>query len=260
MRIVAGITLQYESFGCRSGHQALFDNVSLPPHAPASSWLITNYKTCGHGSAPSPPAPAPPAPGDAAGPAIAGLIIGEPEHDFSRDRSHYYYNNNVWSLYGMQRLGDFLTMKDPTGGDIGKNSTLGEALLKDVVQYKIAMARSIATCTVDLPSSPGNDDDVALSRSFLPVFAALNQTPPDNMHDGAGPSYANFRFYSEPLLTGGAILPTAVQQFWLQLHNERGGRLGGASRFEDHLDDMPTAGWGFGALSNNRTDDFLALL
>jgi len=43
-------------------------------------------------------------------------------------------------------------------------------------------------------------------------------------------------------------------------HNERGGRLGGASRFADHLDDMPTAGWGYGALTNNRTDDFQALL
>ena len=34
----------------------------------------------------------------------------------------------------------------------------------------------------------------------------------------------------------------------------------GASRWEDHLDDMPTAGWGYGALVNNQTSDFLELL
>jgi len=46
----------------------------------------------------------------------------------------------------------------------------------------------------------------------------------------------------------------------LDWHNAKGGRLGGASRFDDRLDDMPSAGWGYGALLNNRTDDFLALL
>jgi len=40
----------------------------------------------------------------------------------------------------------------------------------------------------------------------------------------------------------------------------QGGRVGGASRFEGWLDDMPTAGWGYGALTNNRTADFQALL
>ncbi len=56
------------------------------------------------------------------------------------------------------------------------------------------------------------------------------------------------------------MVPAAIQQFWLTLRNSRGGRLGGASRWESHLDDMPTAGWGFGALVNNQTDDFLELL
>ena len=46
----------------------------------------------------------------------------------------------------------------------------------------------------------------------------------------------------------------------LKFHNERGGRVGGASRWEDHLDDMPTLGWGYGAITSNRTADFQALL
>ena len=62
------------------------------------------------------------------------------------------------------------------------------------------------------------------------------------------------------MLTGTSILPKEVMAYWLHLHNAKGGRLGGQSRFEDHLDDMPTAGWGYGALVNNQTQDFLELM
>ena len=96
--------------------------------------------------------------------------------------------------------------------------------------------------------------------AFLPVYGELNATPPVNMHVDAKSSYANFRFLSEPMLTGTAILPKEVMAYWLHLHNAKGGRLGGQSRFEDHLDDMPTAGWGYGALVNNQTQDFMELL
>ena len=75
------------------------------------------------------------------------------------------------------------------------------------------------------------------------------------MHASGEASYANFRFFSEPLLA--ATMPHAVERAWLSLHNENGGRVGGASRWQSHLDDMPTAGWGFGALANNQTQDFL---
>lgn len=71
-------------------------------------------------------------------------------------------------------------------------------------------------------------------------------------------SYANFRFYSETLLAD--VLPREVENVFLHFHNDMGGRVGGASRFEGWLDDMPTAGWGYGALTNNRTQDYLALL
>jgi hypothetical protein len=46
------------------------------------------------------------------------------------------------------------------------------------------------------------------------------------------------------MLAGSGLVPSDVQMGWLALHNKAGGRLGGASRFESHLDDMPTAGWG----------------
>ena len=229
-----GITQQSGMYQCRQSH------VPAPATEaqPANSWPITNVVACGHSGAAT-------SPGE---PATAGLIIGAPEHDFSGDTTHYYYNNNVWSLFGMEVLGSFLTA---TGGvDIGKNVSLGKALLADAVKYRVDLARSIKVVTVAMVDG----------GQFLPVFAMLNATPPVNMHATKDSSYSNFRFYSEPMLTGTAILPREVMAFWLDLHNNKGGRLGGQSRFESHLDDMPTAGWGFGALVNNQTQDFQELL
>ena len=116
----------------------------------------------------------------------------------------------------------------------------------------------MTACTVHGASSHGK-------LSFLPPFAHLNATIFLSMH-GSGPdpatgilsSYSNFRFYSESMLA--QVLPSEVERSWLELHNARGGRLGGANRFMDHLDDMPSAGWEFGALVQNKTSDFLALL
>ena len=109
---------------------------------------------------------------------------------------------------------------------------------------------SLATCTVRDPSSG--------APTFVPPYAHVNATAYDHMTESFEASYANFRFYSEVLLAD--VMPREVESLFLEFHNARGGRLGGASRWQDHLDDMPTAGWGYGALTNNRTDDFLALL
>merc|ERR1711998_532572 len=71
--------------------------------------------------------------------------------------------------------------------------------------------------------------------------------------DGRPSEYSNFRFFSETVLAD--VLSRDLEDTLLTWHNSRGGRLGGASRFSNWLDDMPTAGWGYGALTNNRTDD-----
>jgi len=78
------------------------------------------------------------------------------------------------------------------------------------------------------------------------------------MTDSRTSEYSNFRFYPETLLAD--VLPRDIENMLLTWHNNRGGRLGGASRFANRLDDMPTVGWGYGALANNQTNDFLALL
>ena len=65
--------------------------------------------------------------------------------DFSSDKTHFYYNNNVWSLYAMEEFGKFLT--STTGPAVGKNVTLGKALVADAARYRVDLARSIKTCT-----------------------------------------------------------------------------------------------------------------
>ena len=132
----------------------------------------------------------------------------------------------------------------------GRNATLGQLLLSDSVDYRQALSASVATCKVT-NSTTG-------AVEFLSPYATVDATPYQTMTESREASYSNFRFWPETLLA--EQLPQDVENNWLDYHNIRGGRIGGASRWQDHLDDMPTAGWGFGALANNRTEYFLALL
>lgn len=70
----------------------------------------------------------------------------------------------------MEELGAFLS----SPSTVGHNVTLGKALLEDAVPYRKAIARSIAACTVPQPGT----------EPYLPVFAAQNATPLENMHAG----------------------------------------------------------------------------
>lgn len=72
---------------------------------------------------------------------------------------------------------------------------------------------SIATCSVPNPH---------LNTTFVPPFAEVNSTPYSAMYASEESSYANFRFYSEPMLAGNSIVPPDVQKGWLALHNKVG--------------------------------------
>jgi hypothetical protein len=174
---------------------------------------------------------------------VSGLIIGQPEHDWHSTRDKYFYNNNVWILRGMEELGSLLSTEQ------GLNATLGKMLTDDAKQYRIDLENSVDLCTV--AAADGSPD-------FLPPWAEVGKKPYDHMTDSRESEYSNFRFFSETVLAD--VLSRDLENMLLTWHNERGGRLGGASRFSNWLDDMPTAGWGYGALTNNRTDDFQALL
>jgi hypothetical protein len=127
--------------------------------------------------------PSAPSPGPTPAPGTKGLLKGPPEHDFGRDRSHYYYNNQVWSLRGLESLGQYLTE-----GPTPVNATLGQQLLKEATGMRTDLEASIATCAV-----PGGSKDEAAAVKLLPPFAELGFTPYKTMTDTRDSSYANFR-------------------------------------------------------------------
>ena len=229
-----------------------------------ASWQIQNLAACR-------------APGTA-GPALAGLVVGPAEHDWCGAWNTAFFDVQILNLAAMERLGEWLTSTSTTTG-LGGNKSLGLALLADARDYRVALARSVDACSVTFGSTPhreGGEDDEDGGRtrstlsSYLPPFAVLNATVPDCMTCTAFAAYSNFDFFSYAFLAQLPNMPglERAEAGWLELHNARGGRLGGASRFslggsnrsDDWLDDMPVAGWGFGALMHNRTQDFLALL
>jgi len=176
-----------------------------------------------------------------------GLVVGVPEHDWHATKDKYFYSNNVVLLRGMEEFGEFLTTAP------SQNATLGKELLSDAAGFREDIMNSIKLCTVFLNGS----------AYFLPPIAETNFTPFERMTYGSWksnryPEYSNFRFYPESLLAD--VMPRELEQVLLYWHNHRGGRIGGASRWGNWLDDMPVTGWGYGALVNNHTDDFLALL
>ena len=216
-----GITYQYDAYQLRSGHAALPN----PPKgkSAAESWLVTNAEVCHSGD-----------------PATAGLVLGAPEHDWSRTQNLAFYNNNAWLATGMHRIGTFLMKSDPH---------LARALLGNASTLTGSLQSSLKACMV-------LDSNGAVV--FAPPYAHANATPYTSMTESREASYTNFRFWSETMMAD--IIPAAIEVNWLDFHNNKGGRFGGANRFEGWLDDMPTAGWGYGALANNMTDDFMGLL
>lgn len=173
-----------------------------------------------------------------------GLVVGPPEHDWFGTTDKFFYNNNVWLIRGMEELGMYL--RDAGGR---ANTTLSAALLADAPGFRRDVAYSLGNCTV---RAAGGD------AMFLPPYAETSAKPYKSMTESNEASYSNFRFFSEALLAD--LLPAEIGRLWLDYHNARGGRVGGASRWSTHLDDMPTAGWGYAALAHNKTDDFLSLL
>jgi hypothetical protein len=166
----------------------------------------------------------------------------------------------------MFALGRYLLRSESTA-----QKAEGQKLVDEGTRFEADLRESVRLCTVSSASvsshavaSGGGESASSTSTSaptahaFLPPYATVGAIPYTNMTDGTIESYANFRFYSETLLAD--MLPRSIEASFLELHNHKGGRFAGANRFLGWLDDMPTAGWGYGALTNNQTDNFLALL
>ena len=81
-----------------------------------------------------------------------GLLQGAPEHDFSGDTTHFYFNNNVWTLRGMVQLGTYLSGGvSPDKGAPPVNASLGAALLQEAKLFAPQLAAAVAASTVNHP-------------------------------------------------------------------------------------------------------------
>lgn len=218
-----------------------------------------------------------------------GLLIGQPEHDWHSVQNKYFYNNNLWQARGMRVLGMFLSASG--------NATLGSQLTQGAEALSEAIAASVALVSVPvaggnpavfLPpyAQPGMTPYTSMTSGREASYANFRFYSESLLADALPREVeASFLAYHNHHvgLSQSAFLPPVfrhntesgnsfpVRCFWAgcllwltyalpPFPHLQGGRAGGASRFEGWLDDMPTAGWGYGALANNHTADFQALL
>ena len=157
-----GVTEEDGKFEVRAGNVA----VAAPPgHGHSdTSWVITNLGACRGGSV------------------AAGLVLGAPEHDWSRTKNLAFYNNNAWLATGMQRLGAFLAAR-PEGpprpassaaedeeahARSKSRSTLSAQLLGNATQLAASLQASLRASAVV---------DAGGSLVFVPPYAEKNATP-----------------------------------------------------------------------------------
>ena len=128
-----------------------------------------------------------------------GLLTGAPEHDWSSVRDKCFWNNNVWTFRGLQDLSNYISDTN---------------LINVTSIFHSRLVNALERCTQQ--------------DGFIPPYANLTYTPFVNMTESYEASYSNFRFYPETLLSG--FLEENTLNNLLDLHNDKGGRVGGASR------------------------------
>ena len=139
----------------------------------------------------------------------AGLVNGAPEHDWGGVTDKFFFNNNAWTLRGIEALSKFLL----SDSNQYRNKTLGKILQADGKVFRPQLVGCVEACTEMSKSGA----EVA----FVPPYASLNATAYDTMTDSREASYSNFRFYPETLLAD--VLPRDVEQMMLRYHNTHNG-------------------------------------
>ena len=181
----------------------------------------------------------------------AGMIWGSGEHDTCHCEQNFY-STSLWAWRGWVALARFI-------GDTDVSVLPGAAALKASLESDATTLKHVLDVNLALDAEVIH---TAGGGIFLPPWAAANMTPYTSMVErhgyAGGASYANFRYYSETLSSGGlsAELSAGLQQF----RESRTGTLSGMTRFQDHLDDMPATGYARAGLTSDRVSSYLALL
>ena len=117
----------------------------------------------------------------------------------------------------MLRIGKFMVAR---GGS--NQAALGVNLVANGTELAAAVLASLKVVS--------QFDNVTGKLLFVPSYAKKNVTPYPDAHSSFESSYTNFRFYSETLMAD--LIPPEIEATWLDWHNNKGGRIGGANRFE----------------------------
>ena len=180
-----------------------------------------------------------------------GLIWGPAEHDQTASKT-FWFSVNTWSWRGLVEFGRFLD------DSIAIKDDETRAQIKvAVASLEIALARATKTSLV-------NDADG--KPYFIPPFVAADFPPYTSMINDEGPvqdygggsSYANFRYFSEMLSSG--YFAEEIEVALSNFRENHTGTLSGMTRFRDHLDDMPAAGYAISAIALDRIPSFLSLM
>lgn len=178
-----------------------------------------------------------------------GLIYGPPEHDTCHDPG-YYYHNNAWFWRGMVESAKFL--RDVCGAlpALCAPGLAAQAptLLAEAARFRSDIEASLALSVTRSPDG---------SPFFIPPFAVLGMQPFTSMIDGVLAEYSNFRYYAE--LLGADFLSPAMSAALQEFRESHTGTASGITRFDDHLDDMPSSYYMAAMLRDDRVSRALLL-
>jgi hypothetical protein len=179
--------------------------------------------------------------------ASAGMIFGSPEHDLCHSPD-YYYHNNAWFVRGMTESGKFFTDLCPTHCG-GKYAGFGATLTAEAARFGSDLAASLAM-TVTFDGASGRP-------FFVPPIAKVGIAPYKSMIESTISEYSNFRFYSE--LLGADVLSPELSHALQDFRESTTGTVSGITRWDDHLDDMPSSYYLAASLRDDRIERFLLL-
>ena len=166
-----------------------------------------------------------------------GLIAGSPEAD-TREEVDYYFSGNMWTWRGWLEIGRLYV-------DIGDEAMTrrGKELLQECAAFRKDIIASVERSIVD-----------AGEGLFIPPIAGYGK-PFDRMTEDNLASYTNYRYWIEMLSAG--FLPDPWQDAIIERRLAHGGELLGSTRFLEHLDNWPFAGYAYGLLLRDRVRHYL---
>jgi hypothetical protein len=171
-----------------------------------------------------------------------GLVWGSPEHDTAHEPG-LYFHNSAWLVRGLRVAGQFLRDEGGAG-----NAGLAASLLAEAPLF-------LADLSASLEAAVARADGPGSAVTWVPPLAESNSTPFGTMTDSILASYSNFRYFPE-LLAADVIADDSVALGLMAFRETHAGTFVGMTRFEGHLDDMPSAGYAFADLRYGRLASF----